>query len=613
MWRPVLGEPPLVRQDRPVPGAVDPDDLTAELRSLVERGPRSRAALIRLADRGDWRTRVLALSALGCLIRRDPIAHRPSSVVGNVLARVPGVRRHLPTVGRYGRLVSPSLLNAVAAPAFLERTAAALALGECRDPALAPVFTRLLDDPFRPVRLAAAFGLAALGHEPRHDDAAGGGAGEPTPAVIADGDPVLEWLTRLAEAHRSLFEPGQRLHGLGTTPRPAMVAEWLAGPLANSGGGGATAEAQRYEHETDLAHQLAKPFGSHDRADNLRQLDAFIALVAQLDLPRGARIVDLGGGSGWVSDLLARFGFRPVLVDVARSLLQLSAQRLHIHELAGHVVAADMTALPFTSGAVDAVIVVDALHHVDDVEAVLQEARRVLVPGGPLLIGEPGEGHAESAKSLAEGREQGVRESEVHPLTIGRLAARAGFDRVDILLRVPASAAMRVSDLRGAMRAPVDSWPVQVRGTVARFDALVLRSMLARPLMVLSAGRRRPDSRAPGALLARIRPEVRRNGPAVVVAAEIENTGDTDWWTAGSGQAGAVSLGLQLLAADGRMLNRELARAPLPAPVTPGGRCRVELRATLPDGGPFRLKLDLVADGVCWFEDRGSRPVTVDA
>ena len=598
-------------QDRPVPGALDRDDLTEELRSLVDRGARSRAALIRLADRGDWSTRVLALSALGQLIRRDPIARRPSSVVGTVLARIPGVRRHLPTVGQYGRLVSPSLLNGVAAPAFIERTAAALALGECRDPALAPVFTRLLADPFRPVRLAAALGLAALGRELPADDA--GNTGEPTPAQIADGAPVLEWLMQLAEAHSALLELGARPHGLGAAPRPAAAAEWLAGPLATYGSGGAAAEAQRYEQEADLAHQLAKPFGSHDRADNLRQLDAFIALVSHLDLPRGARVVDLGGGSGWVSELLARFGFRPVLVDVARSLLQLSVQRLHSHGLAGHVVAADMTALPFASGAVDAVIVVDALHHVDDVDAVLREARRVLVPGGPLLIGEPGEGHAESAKSLAEGREHGVRESEVHPLTIGRLAARAGFDRIDILPRVPASAAMSVSDLRGAMRAPVETWPVQDRGTVARFDTLVLRSMLGRPLMVLSAGHRRPDSRAPGSLLARIRPDVRRDGSAVVVAAELENIGDTDWWTGGSGQAGTVYVGLQLLAVDGRMLNRELARAALPAPVTPGGRCRVDIRATLPDGGPFRLKLDLVADGVCWFEDRGSRPVTVDA
>jgi SAM-dependent methyltransferase len=600
-----------VGQDRPVPGALDPDDLTEELRSLVDRGAHSRAALIRLADRGDWRTRVLALSALGQLIRRDPIARRRSSVVGNVLARIPGLRRHLPTVGRYGRLVSPSLLNGVAAPAFIVRTAAALALGECRDPVLAPVFTRLLADPFRPVRLTAALGLTALGHEPPADDAAS--AGEPTPAQIADGASVLEWLTRLAEAHPSLLGPGLRLHGLGATPQPAAAAAWLAGPLATYGSGGAAAEAQRYEHEADLAHQLAKPFGSHDRTDNLRQLDAFLALISHLDLPRGARVVDLGGGSGWVSELLARFGFRPVLVDVARSLLHLSVQRLQMHGLAGHVVAADMTALPFASGSVDAVIVVDALHHVADVEVVLQEVRRVLVPGGPLLIGEPGEGHAESAKSLAEGREHGVRESEVHPLTIGRLAARAGFDRIDILPRVPASAAMSVSDLRGAMRAPVETWPVQDRGTVARFDTLVLRSMLARPLMVLSAGRRRPDSRAPGSLLARIRPDVRRNGSAVVVAAEVENIGDTDWWTGGSGQAGTVYLGLQLLAADGRMLNRELARAPLHAPVTPGGRCRVDVHATLPDGGPFRLKMDLVADGVCWFEDRGSRPVTVDA
>ena len=38
----------------------------------------------------------------------------------------------------------------------------------------------------------------------------------------------------------------------------------------------------------------------------------------------------------------------------------------------------------------------------------------------------------------------------------------------------------------------------------------------------------------------------------------------------------------------------------------------VEVSVTLPDAtAPYILKFDLVDEGVCWFEDVGSRPVYV--
>ena len=587
-------------------------DLSIDIDALVRRGPRSRAALIRLADRGDWRARVLAVSGVGRLVREDATSVRRWSLYGRVLARVPGLRRHLPTVGRRGGLVSRSLLNASIDPSFIVRTAAALALGECADPALAPALLAMHADPFRPVRLAAAAALVACGGPPPLPGAAGADV-ESTPAQMAEGVSTLDWLRRLASAHRALLDGAAPSLGGPSAGSEDAYARWLAGPVHLSGTGGASAEAVRYDHERDLEYQLAKPFGPQDRADNIRQLDAFIALVAHLDLPRGARVLDVGGGSGWVSELLAKFGFDPVVVDVAQPLLRLAKQRVAERTYRLQAVAGDMTSLPIRSGRIDAAIAIDALHHVEDLSAVLAEVRRVLVPGGKFLIAEPGEGHSESPKSLAEAREQGVRESEVHPLGLARLAAGAGFDRVALLPRVPAQATIDVADLRVAMNQPAEAWPVHNAGSVTRFDTLVLRSMLARPLLVLQAGRRVPDTRAPGVLTADVRTALVRDRDLLTGEIELRNTGDTEWLARSRDGTGVVWVGLQLLDRDGRMLNRELARTPLSASVAPGGRCRVPVSAQLPTiGDPYRLKIDLVADRVCWFEDRGSRTVHLD-
>jgi len=567
--------------------------------------------LVSLAERGDWRARVLAVSAIGRLVREDPSARRRLGLLGRALARVPGLRRRLPTVGYRGRLVSRSLRNAAGDRSFAVRTAAALALGECRDPSLAPALEPMLTDPFRPVRLAAAAALFACGRSRVVlDDPTGG---EPTPERMAEGVPTLDWLSRLAAAHRAIFD--EAAPSLGAPPEAQVDerASWLAGSMEAAAVGGAAAEAARYEHEKDLAYQLAKPFGSEDRAENLRQLDAFIALAAHLDLPRGARVLDLGGGSGWVAELLARFGFRPVVLDVARPLLRLAGRRLASAGLVGHAVAGDMTALPLRGASVEAVLAIDALHHVDDLAAVLAEARRVLVPGGRFLIGEPGEGHSESAKSRAESHEQGVREGEVHPLTTFRLASRAGFDRVALLPRVPATAKIEVGDLRRAMKTPSEVWPVRQEGALTRFDSLVLQSMLSHPLLVLSSGQRAPDSRAPGALRAEMQVSLARRGDVVEGEVELRNAGDTTWLAESEDGTGAVWLGIQLLARDGRMLNRELWRKRLASAVAPGNASSVPVRAHLPNAqDAYRLKVDLVAERVCWFEDRGSRPAHLD-
>ncbi len=91
-------------------------------------------------------------------------------------------------------------------------------------------------------------------------------------------------------------------------------------------------------------------------------------------------LLDVGGGTGRASRALDVP--RPVVVDAARGMLR---------EARGHglaTVQGDAARLPVADESVDAVLVVDALHHMGDVDGVIAAAERAVRPGGVLVIRE---------------------------------------------------------------------------------------------------------------------------------------------------------------------------------------------------------------------------------
>lgn len=106
-------------------------------------------------------------------------------------------------------------------------------------------------------------------------------------------------------------------------------------------------------------------------------------------LPQGSLILELGCGLGHDGLELLRSGYRLIETDVAPGELS-EARRLQCGaghgDCAAHLLV-DAQKLPFADGTFDGALMVAALHHLPDPAKALREVRRVLAPGGVLVLG----------------------------------------------------------------------------------------------------------------------------------------------------------------------------------------------------------------------------------
>ena len=106
-------------------------------------------------------------------------------------------------------------------------------------------------------------------------------------------------------------------------------------------------------------------------------------LLEVLRLAPTHRVLDAGGGTGRVAQFL-RPARQVVVADLSVGMLRYASAKPGLQ-----TVAALTERLPFPDGVFDRVVMVDALHHVFEQEASVQELWRVLAPGGRLVIEEP--------------------------------------------------------------------------------------------------------------------------------------------------------------------------------------------------------------------------------
>ncbi len=134
-------------------------------------------------------------------------------------------------------------------------------------------------------------------------------------------------------------------------------------------------------------HRLDNPFeGAVEREIHRRVFEA--------EIPRGARVLDLGGGPGHWTIWLAQRGNRVVLADLSPAMLtiarrEIAAAGVAVQDLVEDIVEVDARDLSrFRDGEFDVVLALGPFYHLveaADRERAAAEARRVLRDGGLLL------------------------------------------------------------------------------------------------------------------------------------------------------------------------------------------------------------------------------------
>jgi ubiquinone/menaquinone biosynthesis C-methylase UbiE len=142
----------------------------------------------------------------------------------------------------------------------------------------------------------------------------------------------------------------------------------------------------------------AAPCGTPDVRDSsdedrLRELERiryqrepFLERFARFEAMRDKRILEIGVGAGTDHLRFARAGAICTGVDISPVSLELARSRLRREGLTSDLQVADAEALPFPDGSFDAVYSWGVLHHTPDSGAAVQEALRVLRPGGTFCI-----------------------------------------------------------------------------------------------------------------------------------------------------------------------------------------------------------------------------------
>lgn len=116
---------------------------------------------------------------------------------------------------------------------------------------------------------------------------------------------------------------------------------------------------------------------------SVRRGETILQLLHSLNIDN-PKILDLGCGTGWLSDMLAKFG--PTTgVDLAESVIATARSRApHVAFLAG-----DIFQMPLPANHFDVVVSQEVIAHVADQVAYLDRAAHVLKPAGYLIITTP--------------------------------------------------------------------------------------------------------------------------------------------------------------------------------------------------------------------------------
>lgn len=397
-----------------------------------------------------------------------------------------------------------------------------------------------------------------------------------------------------------------------------LISRFLGGP---SGSTSPSMPAQRYLSDSETSpeqwlgaaesyvaslspEQVAwlyrKPY--HVAAGNPAFFDEMyqvLNLLKAMDITPGGRVLEVGSGPGWVTEILMSLGFEVDGIEPAEDMIAVAQERIAAtrqhHRLVApprvefHCESLEECSLP--SGVFDAVVFHEALHHVIDERAGLAQTFRVLREGGVVGVSEwawnPGDTELEQA--LDEEMDQfGTMENPFTQRYLDELLARQGF----VELR-------RYHAVNGLF--PVEDGDRTLE-EMTEAPAAVTNNLTARKPWKNGPTTRDHRSRTTAEIQV-IQSAFEADTRTVHLRLRIENTGETTWLK-GDG-LGTVQIAFRSDGLGKSGLLEAEPRQALPRDVTAGRDIEVSASFVVPEGyQDRRWFVDLVNEQLFWFSTR---------
>ena len=183
------------------------------------------------------------------------------------------------------------------------------------------------------------------------------------------------------------------------------------------------------------------------------------ALTAWLPPPSGLPVLDVGAGTGVFATAFAGWFDCPVVgIEPAAGMRGEAASRRRLPGVA--YAGGDGCALPLRDRSCGAAWLSTVIHHLPDLGQAASELRRVVVPGGPVLI-----------RSAFPGRTDGISLFRLFP---GAADVVAGFPSVDDTAAAFGAAGFELASLEPVPQVSAPSLRAWVDGARRRADTVLL-------------------------------------------------------------------------------------------------------------------------------------------
>jgi SAM-dependent methyltransferase len=187
---------------------------------------------------------------------------------------------------------------------------------------------------------------------------------------------------------------------------------------------------------------LSKPFSDPRCYEYLMDVAQILALLP----PAPRKLLDVGVGSGWTSELFAKAGYQVLGLDISGDMIDLAKQR----NCSAEFMVSDYEVGPIP-GKFDVAVIYDALHHADNERLVIKNVFDALSDDGIFVTVEPGAGHSKTADSIQAMEKYGTTEKDMPFQHQRMLMMEVGFGRVEQYVRMSQTPFEDVASMKGSL------------------------------------------------------------------------------------------------------------------------------------------------------------------